>query len=91
MADVKTTVIHKTEMVRGKECPLTITKQVGLQEIMVGGELTLVESVTILDGPLGTPRCYTRARAESAECVGEAAQSRIREVATKAMIDQGIW
>lgn len=91
MAGVKTTVIHKTEMVRGKECQMTITKQVGLQEIMVRGEPTLVESVTIFDGPLGTSRCYTRARPESAAYVGEAAQNRIREVATKAMIDQGIW
>lgn len=91
MADVKTTVIHKTEMVRGKECPLTITKQVGLQEIMTSGGLALVDDVTILKGKQGTSRCYTRARPESAACVGEAAQSRIREVATKAMIDQGIW
>lgn len=88
---VKTTVIHKTQKVGGREYPLTITKQVGLQEIVVGGELTLVESVTILDGPLGTPRCYTRACPEHTTYVGEAAQRRIREVATKAMIDQGIW
>lgn len=91
MADVKTTVIHKTEMVRGKECLLTITKQVGLQEIMTSRGLVLVDDVTIFDGKQGTSLCFHPVQPEFTEERREAAQSRIRDVATKAMIDQGIW
>jgi len=65
MGDVKTTVTYTTETVGGREYPLTITKQVGLQEIMVAGKPVSVESVTIFESPLGTSRCYTRVQPES--------------------------
>lgn len=84
-------VQHKTETVSGKEFPLTITKQIGLQEILVNGEPVLVEAVTIFDSPLGTSRCFTRARPAAPPEEREANLRRVREVATQAMIDQGIW
>ncbi len=86
-----TTVKHTTEIVSGKEYPLTITKQKGLQEIMVRGEAVLVEAVTIFESPLGTSRCFTRARPEASPEERAANLQRIKEVATKAMIDMGIW
>lgn len=91
MGNVKTTVTHTTETVSGKEYPLIITKQVGLQEIMVAGKPVAVESVTIFESPLGTSRCYTRARPEPTPEARAALHHRIQAVATQAMIDQGIW
>lgn len=91
MADVKTTVTHTTETVSGREYPLTITRQTGLQEIMVSGEPVLVERVTIFESLLGTSRCYTRARPEQPPVERAAVRRRAQEVATKAMIDQGVW
>ena len=88
---VKTTVTHTTEMVRGRERPLTITKQVGLQEIMTANGPALVTSVTIFEGAQGRSLCYTRAQPEKTPEERAAVRRRIQEVATKAMIDQGIW
>ena len=85
------TVTHTTETVGKKTYPLTITKQRGLQEIMVDGKPLLIESLTIFESPLGTSRCYTRAQPPQTP---EARAERLRitrEVATRAMIDQGIW
>ena len=88
---METTVTHTTEIISGKEYPLTVTKQKGLQEIMVAGKPVLVEAVTIFDSPLGTSRCYTRARPEASPEDRAAGLRLIRETATQAMIDMGIW
>lgn len=88
---METTVKHTTEIVGGKEYPLTITKQRGLQEITVRGETVLVEAVTIFESPLGTSRCFTRARPKASPEERDANLRRIKEVATKAMVDMGIW
>ena len=86
-----TTVTHRTETVGGKEYPLTVTKQQGLQEIEVRGERIKVVSVTISESPLGTTLCYTRFRPEMTPEGWEAVEQRTRGIATKALIDQGIW
>jgi hypothetical protein len=87
-----TTIVKETtEIIGGKEYPLTITKQVGYQEILVRGELVSVEEVTLFDSPLGHSRCYTRARPVLPPEERERNLRRVLEVATQAMIDQGIW
>ena len=88
---METQITHKTEIISGKEYPLTVTKQKGIQEIIVDGKPVLVEAVTIFESPLGTSRCFTRARAEVVPEVRDANLKKIREVATQAMIDMGIW
>lgn len=88
---METKVRHTTEIISGREYPLTITKQIGLQEILVAGELVQVESVTIFESPLGTSRCFTRVTPEASPEVRAANLCRIKEVATQAMIDMGIW
>ena len=88
---METQVTRKTEIISGKEYPLTVTKQKGIQEIIVDGKPVLVEAVTIFESPLGTSRCFTRARAEVTPEVRDANLKKIREVATQAMIDMGIW
>jgi len=43
---IQTTVTYKTEIVSGKEVQVEITKQIGLQTLMLEGKPTLVEAVT---------------------------------------------
>ncbi len=86
-----TTVKHTTETVSGKEYPLTITRQIGPQEILVDGKPLRIVELTIFESPLGTSRCYTRAMPEPTSEERAAGRRLIQEVATKAMIDQGIW
>lgn len=88
---MKISVIHTTEVISGKEYPLTITRQVGEQEIEVGGKPVIVAELTIFESPLGRSRCYTRARPETSPEERAAGRRRIQEIATQAMIDQGIW
>ena len=88
---MKTTVTHTTEIIGGKEYPLTITKQIGDQEIKVNGNAVRVTELTIFDSPLGQSRCYTRARTEPTPEECAAGRQRIQDVATHAMIEQGIW
>ena len=88
---MRTSVTHTTEKVGGKEYPLTITRQHGLQEIEVDGVLIQVVDVTIFESPLGRSRCYTRARPEPTPEARAAGRRQIQEVATQAMIDLGIW
>lgn len=88
---METTVTHTTETISGKEYPLTITRQRGFQEIEAHGEMIQVTAVTIFDSPLGQTRCYTRAQPDVPPEVRAANRRRIQEVATQAMIDQGIW
>lgn len=84
-------VTNTTEVVSGKEYPLTITRQIGPQEIEVAGNLIQVVDVTIFDSPLGRSRCYTRAQPEPTAEERAAGRRRIQEIATQAMIEQGIW
>lgn len=86
-----TSVTHTTETVGGKEYPLTITRQVGEQEIEVAGRPVLVAELTIFESPLGRSRCFTRAQPAPAPEERAAVRRRIQEIATRAMIDQGIW
>lgn len=88
---MKITVTHTTEVVSGKEYPLTITKQIGEQEIEIDGELVQVAELTIFESPLGRSRCYTRARPERTPEECATGRRRIQEIATQAMIEQGIW
>ena len=88
---METSVTRTTEVIGGKEYPLTITRQKGLQEIEVGGAMIPVVAVTIFDSPLGQSRCYTRAQPEATPEERAANRRRIQEIATQAMIDQGIW
>lgn len=84
-------VKHTTETIGGKTYPLTITQQIGLQEILVAGELVKIEKLSIFESPLGTSRCFTRAMPEVSPEERAANLRQIKEVATKAMIDMGIW
>lgn len=88
---METSVTHTTEMIGGKEYPLTITRQKGFQEIEVDGSMIRVVEVTVFDSPLGRSRCYTRAQPDAAPEERAANRRRIQEIATQAMIDQGIW
>lgn len=88
---MESTITHTTEIIGGKEYPLTVTKQKGIQEIIVAGKPVWVEAVTIFESPLGTSRCFTRVREEVPPEVRDANLKKIREVATQAMIDMGIW
>ena len=88
---METRVKHTTETIGGKTYPLTITKQIGLQEIIIDGKPTMVTEVTIFESPLGTSHCRTLARSEAPPEVRAANLQQIKEVATKAMIDMGIW
>lgn len=88
---METKVIHRMETIGKKTYPITVTKQVGLQEIEEDGERFLVNAVTITESPLGTTVCYTRVSPEISEEERAANRRRIIEVATQAMIDQGIW
>ena len=88
---METRIEHTTETVGGKTYPLTITHQIGLQEIEVRGEMVQIEKLTIFESPLGTSRCFTRVTPEVPPEVRAANLRRIKEVATQAMIDMGIW
>lgn len=88
---MKISVTHTTEIISGKEYPVTITRQLGAQEIEVRGEMIQVVDLTIFESSLGRSRCYTRARPETTAEECAAGRRRIQEVATQAMIEQGIW
>ncbi|MDE7261060.1 MAG: hypothetical protein K2N78_03220 [Oscillospiraceae bacterium] len=84
-------VEHTTETVGKKTYPLTITHQTGIQEIMVDGKPVKIEKLTIFESPLGTSRCWTRVTPAAPPDVRAENLRRIKETATKAMIDMGIW
>ncbi|MBD5149229.1 MAG: hypothetical protein HDT18_02355 [Oscillibacter sp.] len=88
---METIVRHTTETIGGKEYPLTITKQRGLQEITAQGQPVPAEAVTIFESPLGTSRCFTRAGAEAPGEERAANRRQIQEIAARAMTDMGIW
>lgn len=85
------TVEHTTQVIGGKEYPVTITRQKGFQELMIHGRLTAVESVTIFESPLGCSRCYTRTVSKGDPEDEARTLAAVRETAVQAMIDQGIW
>lgn len=85
------TVERTTEIIGGKEYPLTVTRQTGLQEILVDGKAVAVTSVTVYDSPLGCSRCFTRATPPAPPEEREAVLRCIRETAVRAMVDQGLW
>ena len=88
---METKVRHTTEAISGKDSPLTVTRQLGLQEIVVSGEAVQVADATIFESPLGTSRCFTRVQPEAPPEERAVSRGRILEAATQAMLDQGIW
>lgn len=91
MSGIITTVSQTTETVGGKEYPLTVTRQSGLQTIELGGELVEAELVTFFDSPLGRSVCVTR-KAQPSSPEAQAANRRlVQEIAAQAMADQGLW
>lgn len=86
-----TSVEHTIEVIGGKEYPMTVTRQRGLQEIEVDGVMVQVVNVTITESQLGKTRCYTRAQPEPTQEERTATLRQIKETATKAMVDMGIW
>lgn len=87
------TVEHTTIDMGGKEYQVKITRQKGLQEVMVDGKPTMVELVTSIEWPgkMGTSRNYTVARPPKTPEEEAAFLARVREIATTALINQGIW
>ena len=88
---METAVQHTTETVGGKEYPLAVTRQRGLQEVLVQGQPVPAEAVTIFESPLGTSRCFTRAGTEASAGERAANRRQIQEMAARAMTDMGIW
>ena len=86
---MRITVQHKTEYHGGKPVELTITRQVGVQEIEVGGERITVGELVITDSKYGQTRTYTRD--PRGVWIGPEATRQVKEIAAKAMYDQGIW
>lgn len=73
---------HKTEIIGGKEYPLTITRYRGRQEIQADGKRILVEELAVFESPLGTSRCYVPAReTPPTEEERAANRARLQEVA----------
>ena len=88
---MKMSVTHTTETSGGKEYPLTVTRQLGAQEIEVDGKPVQAAELTVFDSPLGQSRCYTRARPEPSRPERDEGRRLIRETAAQAMLEQGIW
>lgn len=88
------TVTHEVRILCGKEYPVTITRRKGLDTYIDNGEEILADEVTFCDyGPkMGTARNYTLHKAvQPTEAERAEGRRRILEVATQAMISQGIW
>ena len=88
---VKESVTRTTEVVGGKEYPLTVTRQLGEQEIEVDGKPVQVTELTVFESPLGQSRCYTGARPEPSPDERAAVCERVQETAVRAMLEQEIW
>lgn len=87
------TVEHTTIAMGGKEYQVKITRQKGLQEVMIDGKPTLVELATFIEWPgrMGTSRNYTIARPPKTPDEEAAFRTRVQEIAATALINQGIW
>lgn len=85
-------VEHRSEVIDGKEYPVTITRQIGLQEIEVDDRPVLVDKVAIFDSPLGQSRCWSRVRETPATEEERAAnRARLQAVAQEVIMRQGLW
>lgn len=88
-----TTVEYKTQVINGKEYQLKITRQKGLQEVVLNGERVMVEEAAFVEWPgkMGTSKNYTVARKPKSPEEEAAFLARVREIATDGLIRQGIW
>ena len=90
---VTTKIIH--EKIGRYEVDTLMTRRKGLHWLtdMSGTRVLVDESATMDSGPkLGTTLCFTpHSDVEVSEEERAANQERIRQVATKVMIDMGIW
>lgn len=87
------TTEYKTRTDGKKEYQVKITRQKGLQTVMIDGQPTLVEQITIIEGPgnMGTSTAYTIAREPKSPEEEAAFLANVREVITTGLISQGIW
>ena len=88
---VKVSVTQTTEVIGGREYPLTVTRQAGEQEIEVDGKPVQVTELTVFESPLGQSRCYTRARPGPDRSERAERRRQIQDIAAQAMLEQGIW
>lgn len=88
---METYAAHRTESAGGREYPLTVTRQAGVQEIASGGKRVTAEAVTTVESPLGTSRCFTRTAPEATPEARAENLRQVRETAAQAMIDLGVW
>ena len=90
---VTTKTIH--EKIGRYEVDTLMTRRKGLHWLtdMSGARVLVDESATMNSGPrLGTTLCFTpHSEVEGSEEERSANRERIRQVATKVMIDMGIW
>lgn len=89
------TIEHAERVIDGKTLPVTITRRKGLTEYVDSNGATFwADEATYIDyGPrLGITRTYVK-HPEQEPTEGERAanRARIREAATRAMIEQRIW
>lgn len=90
---IEKTVEKSVVMIGGKEYPMTVTRYIGLASyIGIANEEILADEATYVDfGPkMGGGWSYTMHKKFPPEELA-AARRHIVDVATKCMIDQGIW
>lgn len=90
---VEKTVERSVVIIGGKEYPMTVTRYIGLASyIGIANEEIVADEATYVDfGPkMGGGWSYTQHKDFTPEEIA-AARRRIIDVATKSMIDQGIW
>lgn len=91
---VKVTVETVERVIGGKTYPVTITRRKGLDTYQENGKEILADEAVFSDyGPkMGISRSYTLHKdIQPTEAEREAGRRHIREVATQALIAQGIW
>lgn len=90
---MKITVEHTTRTDGEKVYPVTVTRHIGLHEVEIDGVMTLVESATYVEYPgnKGTSKTYTMPRKQKTPEEEAAFLARVREIATTALVNQGIW
>lgn len=90
---METTVEYTTAVMNGKEYQLKITRQKGLQEVMIDGKPTLVEMAAFIEWPgkMGVTRNYTIARQPKTPEEEAAYLACAQEIAISGLINQGIW
>lgn len=90
---METTVTYDTVVLDGKEYRRKLTREKGLQEVVLHGKPTLVEEALFIQWPgkMGTTENYTLARPARTAAEQAAWEARVREAATQILIQQGIW